>query len=289
MSDNKSSVNQTAATAVPTKKAGMPAFTGLAILSAIIVSMLIFFFVLGNPANFVDGDTSKHPIEEGAGKWLGTVFKGGIVVPIILSLLLMTIIFTIERLMTLSRAKGSGNVDNFLRRVKMYLSSNNIQAALAECDKQKGSVASVVKSGLLKYNHVFNLPDLDKEQKLSAIQKEIEEATALELPMLEKNLVVIATIASVATLMGLFGTVLGMIKAFSALANAGAPDASALSTGISEALINTALGIGTSALAIIFYNYFTSRIDSLTFNIDEAGFSISQTFASNYKEVTVQA
>lgn len=93
---------------------------------------------------------------------------------------------------------------------------------------------------------------------------------------------ILATFASVATLMGLLGTVLGMIRAFSAIATAGAPDAVALSTGISEALINTALGIGTSALAIISYNYFTTKIDGLTYGIDEAGFSIAQSFAAKH-------
>jgi biopolymer transport protein ExbB len=82
--------------------------------------------------------------------------------------------------------------------------------------------------------------------------------------------------------MGLLGTVIGMIKAFSALATAGAPDAVQLANGISEALINTALGIGTSALAIIFYNYFTTKIDKLTYSIDEAGVAIVQNFAANY-------
>ena len=122
----------------------------------------------------------------------------------------------------------------------------------------------------------------DNEHKILAIQKEIEESTSLELPMLEKNLVILATISSIATLMGLLGTVFGMIRAFSAIATAGAPDAVALSTGISEALINTALGISTSALAIIAYNYFTTRIDSLTYGIDEAGFTIAQTYASKH-------
>jgi biopolymer transport protein ExbB len=75
-----------------------------------------------------------------------------------------------------------------------------------------------------------------------------------------------------------------MIKAFAALATAGAPDASALANGISEALINTALGIASSAFAIISYNYFTSKIDTLTYSIDEMGFSISQSFKANYKE-----
>jgi biopolymer transport protein ExbB len=123
---------------------------------------------------------------------------------------------------------------------------------------------------------------MDTEHKVLAIQKEIEEATTLELPTLERNLNILATIASVATLVGLFGTVLGMIRAFAALATAGAPDSTALATGISEALINTALGIGTSALAIIFYNFFTSRIDSMTYRIDEAGYSITQAFAAKH-------
>lgn len=259
-------------------------FAAIAIPVCLLVAFLIYYFILGNPANFIDGDTNNHPIDEGAGKWLGTVYKGGIIVPINIALLLILITFTIERMLTISRAKGNGNVDNFLRRVKMLLSGNDIQGAIAECDKQKGSVGNVVKAGLTKYVQVVPIPDMDKEQKTIAIQKEIEEATTLELPMLEKNLVIIATIASIATLMGLLGTVMGMIKAFSALAQAGAPDATALSTGISEALINTALGVAISALAIIMYNYFSTKIDALTYRIDEAGFTISQTFASNYHD-----
>ncbi|RYD83673.1 MAG: MotA/TolQ/ExbB proton channel family protein [Sphingobacteriales bacterium] len=259
-------------------------FAAIAIPVCLVVAFLIYFFILGNPGNFVDGDTSNHPIDEGAGKWLGTVYKGGVIVPINISLLLILITFTIERFLTLARAKGNGNVDNFLRRIKMLLSGNDINGAIAECDKQKGSVGNVVKAGLTKYVQVVPNTEMDKEQKTVAIQKEIEEATTLELPMLEKNLVIIATIASIATLMGLLGTVMGMIKAFSALAQAGAPDATALSTGISEALINTALGVAISALAIIMYNFFSTKIDALTYRIDEAGFTISQTFASNYQD-----
>jgi biopolymer transport protein ExbB len=121
------------------------------------------------------------------------------------------------------------------------------------------------------------------DKRIQLIQKDIEETTQLEMPMLEKNLVIIATIASIATLLGLLGTVLGMIKSFAALATAGAPDSVALANGISEALINTALGIGTSALAIILYNFFTSKIDGLTYGIDEAGFSIVQNFTAQAK------
>ena len=124
---------------------------------------------------------------------------------------------------------------------------------------------------------------MDKEQKIAAIQKSMEEATALEMPSLEKNLTILSTLASVATLVALLGTVLGMIRAFAAMAQAGAPDSSALATGISEALINTAIGIGTSAISIIMYNFFTSKIDTLTYSIDEAGMSITQTFSATSK------
>ena len=84
-------------------------------------------------------------------------------------------------------------------------------------------------------------------------------------------------------LIGLIGTVLGMIRAFGALAQSGAPDALALATGISEALINTAFGISGSTIAIIMYNYFQSKIDGFTFRIDEAGFSLTQNFAASLK------
>lgn len=133
------------------------------------------------------------------------------------------------------------------------------------------------------YKEVGSDATLDKEQKIVAIQKSIEEATELELPMLQRNLVIISTIASIGTLIALLGTVLGMIKSFRAMATAGAADSVALSAGISEALINTAFGIGTSALAIIVYNYFTTKIDSLTYSIDEAGFSIVSSFAQSHK------
>jgi biopolymer transport protein ExbB len=163
------------------------------------------------------------------------------------------------------------------------ISNNQIDAAIKECDKQKGSLANVMKAGLSKFSHLQNEPNMDKEQKVVAMQKELEEATSLELPMLSKNLVIISTMASVSTLVGLIGTVLGMIKAFSALAQAGAPDAVALANGISEALINTALGITGSTIAIIMYNYFTTQIDQLTYKIDESGYSLVSTFESQTK------
>nr|WP_046244952.1 MotA/TolQ/ExbB proton channel family protein [Hymenobacter terrenus] len=269
----------TAAKAEAQSSGGASLFSVLVIILAFIVSVVVYKFVLGDGSHFQGGDNKNNPM---AGDYLGIVYKGGVIVPILMTMLLCVITFSIERALTISKAKGSKSIEAFVRTVRQKLNANDINGALAACDQQKGSVANVVKAGLLKYNEMSRETNIGTDQRVLAIQKEIEESTALELPMLEKNLVIISTLASIATLTGLLGTVFGMINAFAALAQAGSPDAVALANGISEALINTALGIGTSALAIVAYNYFTSKIDELTYSIDEAGFSIIQTFAGQH-------
>ena len=253
---------------------------GLVILACLVIAILIFHFVFGNPSNFMNNDPNNHPLP---GNLLGTIYKGGIIVPIIQTLLLTVIALSVERFFAIKSAHGKGNLVKFVRSVKETLAKGDIKAAQELCNKQKGSVANVVLSALKKYDEMDKDDTLAKDQKLVAIQKEIEEATALELPMLEQNLPIIATITTLGTLMGLLGTVIGMIRSFAALANAGARDSIALSQGISEALINTAFGILTGALAVISYNYFTSKIDKITYSIDEVGFSIVQTFAATHK------
>jgi biopolymer transport protein ExbB len=274
--------NATKATTAKTENSGSKnLFASLSIVICILIGILVWKFVMGSPANFEGGDPENgHPLP---GNYFGMVYKGGAIVPVLLGLFLMVIVFSFERYFVINKSAGKGNVDAFVKKVQSLLSAGNIDAAMAECDKQEGSVANVIKSGLKKYKEMESEKNMDTDQKCLAIQKDIEEATALEMPMLEQNLTVIATLVSIGTLMGLLGTVTGMIKAFSALATAGAPDQSQLANGISEALINTATGIATSALAIVMYNLFTSKIDKLTYSIDEAGFSIVQTYASTHK------
>jgi biopolymer transport protein ExbB len=251
----------------------------LAIAIAVVIGILIYKFLLGSGANFEGGDPVKgHPLNV-----LGTIHKGGFIVPILIAVNIVIVIFSIERLFTLMAAAGKGNLSGFVTKIKSLLSSHQIDAAISECDKQKGSLGNVVKAGLLKYKSVENDGSHDKESKVAAIQKELEEATSLELPMLSKNLVILSTCASIGTLIGLIGTVLGMIRSFAAMSNAGAPDTSALSLGISEALINTAFGITGSTVAIILYNYFSNRIDALTYSLDEASFTITQEFNASGK------
>jgi biopolymer transport protein ExbB len=259
---------------------GSGIFAGLAIVICIVIGWALFLLVMGDGSNFEGGDNTGHPLP---GNYFGMVYKGGYIVPFLMSMFLMVIVFSIERFLVISKAAGIGNVDAFVRKVQAMLSASNVDGAISECDKQKGSVAAVIKSGLIKYKEVETETTMDTEQKCLAIQKDIEEATALEMPMLEQNLTIIATLVSVGTLGGLLGTVTGMIKAFAGLATAGAPDQAQLANGISEALINTATGIATSLCAVVSYNFFTSKIDSLTYSIDEAGFSIVQTYAATHK------
>jgi biopolymer transport protein ExbB len=265
-------------TAKPESSSKSSFFASLTIPICLVVAVLIFLFVLGDPSHFKGG------IVEGGEPTdiYGTVYSGGYLVPIGMAYILMVIVFSIERFIVIGKASGTSNVDTFVRKIQGFLNAGNIDAASSECDKQKGSVANVIKSGLKKYREMEQDAVLDVDQKTLAIQKDIEEATALEMPMLEQNLTIIATLVSIGTLTGLLGTVIGMIKAFAELSGSG-NNTSKLSAAISEALVNTAMGITTSTVSIIMYNVFTSKIDSLTYAIDETGFSIVQTFAASHK------
>ena len=235
------------------------------------IGYLIYYFVLGSPGNFkpdprltgasvaLSDIELKEVTPEG---FMGIIYMGGPIVPILISFMIIVIVFSIERALVLKKAAGAGNVDNFVLSVRRLLNQNKVDEAIEECDRQQGSVGNVVKEGLTTYKALSHDSTMNKEQKMVALNKSIEEATTLEMPMLEKNMMILSTLGTVATLVALLGTVIGMIKAFHALGSGGGTqDSAALSIGISEALINTALGIGTSAVAITFYNYFTSKID----------------------------
>jgi len=255
-------------------------FTLVAMIVSLIVAWLIYKYIFGAPINFEGGNPEGTPLP---GNYLAMVYKGGFIVPLLITVLLILIIFSVERFITITKAKGKGRINVFVKNLQDLLGNDKIEDAIDACDKQKGSLANVMKAGLVRYRTLQKDPNLVKDQKILALQKEFEEATALELPMLSRNLVILSTIASISVLIGLLGTVLGMIRAFGALAQAGSPDALALATGISEALINTAFGISGSLLGIVIYNTFSTQIDSFTYKIDEAGFSLVQSFAASTK------
>jgi biopolymer transport protein ExbB len=251
-------------------------FTALAIPLSFVTTVLVYLYVFGNPIHFEGNNPENLPLP---GDYFGIVYKGGPIVPILMGFFLIVVIFSIERFLAIRRAKGAGSVPAFVRGLKDKLANDDVDGALKSCDKQRGVVANVLRSVVLRYQKVSADKAMTKEQAMAAIQKEVEDSTSLELPGLEQNMPILSTLVSCSTLVALLGTVLGMIRAFAALANAGAPDSVALSAGISEALVNTAIGIGTSAIAVITYNYFATQIDHLTFSIDEAGYSIVNTYA----------
>ena len=249
----------------------------LVILVCFILAVLFYMFVLGNPGNFKDTVNKEGPLN-----LLGTVYKGGVVVPVLITCFLTVIVLCVERWIALGKAKGKGNTTKFVEDVKAALRNHDLAKAEDLCRKQKGTVGAVVYATLQKYKEMEKDTVLSKEQKVASIQATLEEATALEMPALQQNLPVLATLTTLGTLIGLFGTVLGMIKSFQALSASGAPDSTELSTGISEALVNTALGIATAALALIGYNFYTNKIDNMTYAIDELGFATVSTFSATH-------
>ncbi|MCE2848297.1 MAG: MotA/TolQ/ExbB proton channel family protein [bacterium] len=275
-----------AAAKASTSKGGGNAISYLAPIICVIAGYVVWRFVLGNPDGFSKPDElgGFWPSHKGpTGAW-NKMYEGGIIVPLLIGCLFMVIVFSIERFLTISKATGTASNAEFVRKVQFELANKNVDAAIALCDKQKGSVGNVMKAGLKKYKEMISSSEFSTDQKVAAIQKEVEEATALELPMLQKNLVFLSTLTSLGTLIALLGTVLGMIKSFSSLGEEGGSGAAAeLAVGISEALYNTALGIGTSSVALMMYNVFTTKIDAITYGIDESGFTLTQSFVSQYK------
>ena len=253
------------------------------IVVCFIIAVCIFKFVLGNPDNFVNNDPTAAVKE---GNILGLMYKGGFIVPIIQGLLLTVLALSVERWLALNTAFGKGSLSKFVANIKAALNANDFAKAQDLCNKQKGSVANVVSASLNAYKDMESGANasLKKAQKIAKIQQAHEEATQLEMPTLTMNLPIIATIVTLGTLTGLLGTVTGMIKSFSALSAGGGADAAALSAGISEALINTAFGILTSWCAVVSYNYFTNKVDKLTYALDEVGYSIAQTYEANHTE-----
>ena len=267
--------------AAPAKKSGFGGVKDAWIILVIcaIAGYSVWYFVMGNPDNFIGGDRTGHPAN-----LLGTVYKGGFVVGLILTLLFTVICLGFERFFGIKAASGKMNLAKFTAQVKAAVKAQKFDEAKALCDKMQGSVANVVLASINMYQAVENEPNLKKAAKIAKIQQAHEEATQLEMPTLQMNMPMVATIVSLGTLTALFGTVLGMIGSFQALSAGGGADSMALSAGISEALVNTASGILTSWVATVVYNFFSNKIDKLTYALDEIGYTIASTYDSNHNE-----
>lgn len=251
------------------------------ILVCFVLAVLFFKYILGAPEHFVNGDPTQ-PVKDG--NLMGTVYKGGVVVPVIITLLFTVIALSIERFFALRTAFGKSSLGKFVINVKQAITAGDMAKAQQLCDKQQGSVANVVGASIAAYNEMEHTPNLKRAQKVAKIQQAHEEATQLEMPTLQMNMPIVATIVTLGTLTALFGTVVGMIRSFAALASGGGGDSLQLSEGISEALVNTASGILTSWVAVVSYNYYSNKIDKLTYALDEVGYTIAKTYEANHAD-----
>lgn len=257
-------------------------FNTVVILSSIVVAFLVYYLILGNPGNFKNvGGQVMH--DQPINAW-GTIYTGGFLVAILIGCIIIAVTYCIERFLSISKAKGKGNVEEFIKRSTTLLVKGDVQGALKECDMQRGSVANIMRSGLERWLQVENDKELDAEKKISEVQRAIDEATNLETPLLEKNLVILSTIASVSTMVGLLGTTLGMIRSFQALGAGGSVSAQQLSIGISEALYNTAGGLIAAVISILAFNFFTTIVDNFVYMIDEAILSVTEILTVKVKK-----
>jgi len=208
-----------------------------------------------------------------------SMYKGGPLVVVLIMVLIMLLTFVVERYISLYKvAKGKSSVQIFFKNLVKMMQSDDFDGALAACDKQRGTTANVLRAGIERYREVKGDKSLNGEKRIQLTQAAIEEANALEGPLLERNLIALSTIASIATMIGLLGTTIGMIRAFAATGNVegGVIDANALAVGISEALVNTAGGLLSGILGIFFYNFFVNKVDAFNYTTDEATFEVMQ-------------
>lgn len=201
------------------------------------------------------------------GTFMGYMRDGGPVMWFLLASSIIGLAVIIERAIALRRAKI--NVSEFLAKIrKALLVNRSVREAVKICEQYRGPVASIMKAGLLKYG-----------QPREDVEKTIENAALFEMSRLERGLVVLATVANVAPLLGFLGTVTGMIKSFDALAEQGLSNPAAVASGISEALITTAAGLFIAIPVQIAYNYFTNRIGRFVRDIEQATNMLLETFA----------
>jgi len=255
-------------------------FNVIVLTLAFVVAYSVYFFIMGNPNNFNDPEIKHEPKP---GNVLGTIYTGGPLVGLLLALILISLTFVFERFFSINKAGGKGNPSVFIKNVTTHLTKGDLDAAISECDKQRGSMANVLRSAIYRFQEIENDKNYSGEKKIGEVQRAIDEAMNLETPLLEKNLVMLSTVASVATMVGLLGTTIGMIRAFQALAMSGTVSAVQLSLGISEALYNTAGGLIGAILSIVFYNFFTTKVDNFVYLIDEAILNITQIFTIRIK------
>jgi biopolymer transport protein ExbB len=185
------------------------------------------------------------------------ILGGWVMIPLIL-LSILTIYLLIERLITIRNA--SSNPDAITDRVRDYVRNGDVEGAITYCEKKDVPITRILKQGLERLG-----------RPISEIQDAVQAAGKHETYELEKRTNLLASIAGIAPMLGFFGTVVGMIKAFQEIQNLqGNVNPSVLAGGIWEALVTTAAGLLVGILALFSYNFLIGRIRRLTNDMERS-------------------
>lgn len=187
--------------------------------------------------------------------------KGGPMMYLIMLCSVLAFGVVIERIYHLNKARIDAN--KFMDDIITVLKRNKIIEAIEMCNATPGPIAHIIKAGILKH-----------DRSKAEIKEAVDEAAQLEIPRLEKHMPVLATIAHIAPLLGLVGTVTGMIKSFQVIqqkAMAMIPvNPGDLAGGIWEALLATLAGLAVAIPTYVAYNYLASQVDSLVFDMERS-------------------
>lgn len=183
--------------------------------------------------------------------------RGGEFMYPILGFLILGLAISIERFISLSRA--SINTRKFMERVKGALDEGGTDAAKEVCENTRGPIASIFHAGLMRV-----------DKGIEYVEKAIMNAGSIEMAFLERGLVWLGTVISLAPMLGFTGTVAGMIEAFDAIAVANDISPSIVASGISVALLTTAFGLVVAIIIQFFHNYFVSKVDRIIIDMEES-------------------
>ena len=204
------------------------------------------------------------------------IARGGILMVPIIFCSILSLAIIIERVISLNRAQIDreefmGSIDDVLRR-------NKILEAIGICEKSKGPIPRVLKAGILKH-------DRSHEE----IKEAVEDASSFEVPYLEKYLAILVTIATIAPLLGLLGTVTGLIRAFMVIQlKGGLVNPGDLAKGIWEALITTVAGLVVAIPTYIAYNYFVSRVNGFITEMEKSATRLLDIFSLRERDEETQ-
>jgi biopolymer transport protein ExbB len=183
--------------------------------------------------------------------------RGGFFMWPILAFFIFGLAVSIERLYTLTRA--SINTKKFLGRIKTALREGGVEAAKEICENTRGPIASIFHAGLSRV-----------DKGIEQVEKSIVSAGSIEMAFLERGLVWLSTVISVAPMLGFLGTVQGMIMAFDDIAAANDISPNIVATGIAVALLTTLFGLVVAIIIQFFHNLFVSKIDKLIIEMEES-------------------